>query len=70
MEVDTGAFVGLVSEQIWQRQLQQIPLQETNIRLRTYTGKSITVLGQILNMKSRWLSSITVYSWGWSLRRN
>ena len=48
MELDTGASVSLVSEETWQRQLHEIPLQETDVRLRTYTGESITVLGQAL----------------------
>ena len=48
MELDTGASVSLVSEETWQRQLHEIPLQETDVRLRTYIGESITVVGQAL----------------------
>ena len=48
MELDTGASVSLVSEETWKQQLKEIPLQDTDIKLRTYTGESITVLGQAL----------------------
>ena len=48
MELDTGASVSLVSEETWRRQFHEIPLQETDVRLRIYTGESITVLGQAL----------------------
>ena len=34
MELDTGASVSLVSEQTWQRQVQQIPLQDSECTLR------------------------------------
>ena len=48
MELDTGASISLISEQTWQKQLREIPLQQTDIRLRTYTGECINVLGQVL----------------------
>ena len=49
MEVDTGASVSLVSEATW-KELQganwRASLNQTSVRLRTYTGEDIPVLGQ------------------------
>ena len=39
MELDTGAAVSLISQKTWQSRLHKIPLKETDMRLRTYTGK-------------------------------
>lgn len=52
MEVDTGAARSLISEatyrQLWSRNDQATPpLKVTQVKLRTYTGQSIEVLGSI-----------------------
>ena len=50
MEVDTGAAVSLVSEDTVNNSpfLKCLPLQQTSVRLRTYTGQAVSVLGQVL----------------------
>ena len=48
MKVDTGAAVSLISQETWQSQPHKIPLKETDVRLRTYTGESINVLGEAM----------------------
>ena len=48
MEVDTGAAVTLVSEGIWEDKLGKIPLEDTDVVLRTYTGERLKVLGQAM----------------------
>ena len=50
MEVDTGAAVSLVSEDTVNNSpfLKSLPLQQTSVRLRTYTGQAVSVLGQVL----------------------
>ena len=50
MEIDTGAAVSIVSEDTVNSSpfLKCLPLQQTNVRLRTYTGQPVSVLGQLL----------------------
>ena len=48
MELDTGAAVSLISQETWQSRLHKIPLKETDVRLKTYTGESIKVLGEAM----------------------
>ena len=50
MEVDTGAAVSLVSEDTVNNSpfLKCLPIQQTNVRLRTYTGQPVSVLGQLM----------------------
>ena len=50
MEVDTGAAVSLVSEETVNNSsfLKYLPLKQTSVRLRTYTGQPVSVLGQLL----------------------
>ena len=50
MEVDTGAAVSLVSEETVNNSsfLKCLPLKQTSVRLRTYTGQPVSVLGQLL----------------------
>lgn len=48
MELDTDTSVSLVSERTWQKQLQEVSLQQTDITPRTYTEEWITILGQVL----------------------
>lgn len=46
MELDTGASVSLVSEQMWKKMFSREPLELSDIRLSTYSGKGLSVLGQ------------------------
>ena len=48
LEIDTGAAVSVVSERTKQKLFPTIALEETDVRLRTYTAKPIQVLGQML----------------------
>ena len=45
MELDTGAAVSVISETTYNRIRGKSPLQPADIRLRTYTGDQIRVLG-------------------------
>ena len=47
MELDTGASVSLISEGTWKRVLKAPPLSQSDVRLKTYTGESLEVLGQL-----------------------
>ncbi|MDD9818931.1 MAG: RNase H-like domain-containing protein, partial [Gammaproteobacteria bacterium] len=47
MELDTGAAVTLVSESTYRRLWPYRPLQECPMKLRTYSGEQLTVLGQL-----------------------
>ena len=46
MEIDTGASVSLVSETEYNRLWPQVPLEATPIKLRTYSGEPLKVLGR------------------------
>ena len=50
MEVDTGAAVSLVSEETVNSSpfLMCLPLQQSNVALRTCTGQTVSVLDQLL----------------------
>ena len=50
MEVDTGAAVSLVSKDTVNNSpfLKCLPIQQTNVRLCTYTGQPVSVLGQLM----------------------
>ena len=46
MEIDTGAGVSLVSEEtVNSSVMKKLPLHPTDVRLRTYTGETVPVLG-------------------------
>lgn len=47
MEVDTGAAVSLISREVHERQFPDISLAESQIRLQTYTGEPIPILGEM-----------------------
>ena len=47
MEVDTGAALSLISGEVKQKLFPGIPLLESQILLRTYTGESMGVLGEM-----------------------
>ena len=50
MEIDTGAAILIVSESTVNSSpfLKCLPLQQTDVNLRTYTGQPVSVLGQLL----------------------
>ena len=49
MEVDTGAALSVINESIYKSSpiLNKLPLQSSTVQLRTYTGKEITVFGEL-----------------------
>ena len=49
MEIDTGAAVSIISDKTRTSlpHLHKLPLQSSQVKLRTYTGESIPVLGEI-----------------------
>ena len=49
VEVDTGAAVSLINENVYQSSpvLRRLPLQSSSIQLRTYTGEGITVKSKL-----------------------
>lgn len=46
MELDTGASISLVSEETFNRHWSGHQLQPTSIRLKTYSGEQLTVVGE------------------------
>ena len=46
MELNTGASVSIISQKTWQDSLQSPKLQPTRMRLRTYSGEALHLLGQ------------------------
>ena len=47
MELDTGAAVSLISEETYRKLLPTSALKLNSVNLRTYTGQSMSVAGQI-----------------------
>ena len=47
MEVDTGAFLSIMSKDTFNKEFSNQTLQPTTISLRTYTGECLTVLGTL-----------------------
>ena len=49
MEVDTGAVVSLINENVYKfsTMLRRLPLQQSSVQLRTHTGEGITVKGEL-----------------------
>lgn len=47
MEVDTGAALSIVSEATYRRLWPQKTLQESRVKLHTYTGEPLNVLGSV-----------------------
>ena len=45
MELDTGSAVSVTSEGMYLEYLRHIPLKDTSLKLRTYTGESVKPLG-------------------------
>lgn len=48
MELDTGTSISIMPEEAWSRQFPKIPLQEFQIKLKTYTGEAPEIIGQAL----------------------
>ena len=46
LELDTGASVTVISEQPWKETLKSVPLQATNVVLKTCSGERLDVLGK------------------------
>ncbi|XP_028660385.2 uncharacterized protein K02A2.6-like [Erpetoichthys calabaricus] len=46
MEVDTGAAVSLISEKLFKKKLNHLPLKHPRIIIKTYTGESVPMLGK------------------------
>ena len=46
LELDTGASVTVISEQSWKETLKSVPLQATNVVLKTYSAEMLDVLGK------------------------
>ena len=47
MELDTGAAVTIISERVWKQQFPQHKLQASKVLLKTYTGESMPVRGEM-----------------------
>ena len=47
MELDTGAAVSIVSEKTYHTQLSSWPLESASVKLKTYGGEPIQVLGKL-----------------------
>ncbi|KAL7856631.1 hypothetical protein SRHO_G00155300 [Serrasalmus rhombeus] len=47
MEIDTGAAVSIVSENVYKNTLKHLPLKPANIKLKTYTGEQVPVRGVV-----------------------
>ena len=48
MELDTGASVSIMSEEACRRRFPKVPLEESQIKLKTYTGEALEIIGQAL----------------------
>ncbi|KAL7834774.1 hypothetical protein SRHO_G00290210 [Serrasalmus rhombeus] len=47
MEIDTGAAVSIVSENVYKNTLKHLSLKPANIKLKTYTGEQVPVQGVV-----------------------
>lgn len=46
MEIDTGAAVSIISQELYDASFSHLPLEGAKVKLKTYTGENIPVLGQ------------------------
>jgi len=46
LELDTGASVTVILENMWRDQLGSVPLQESGVTLKSYSGHDIPVVGE------------------------
>ncbi|KAL5473475.1 hypothetical protein EMCRGX_G027964 [Ephydatia muelleri] len=58
MELDTGASISLINHKMWKETLTSIPLKESKVLLRAYTGTDHGISGG-----RNWLSEISL-NWG------
>ena len=48
MDLDTGASISLINHKMWKETLASIPLKESKVLLRAYTGHQLPVMGQTM----------------------
>ena len=48
MKLDTGASLSVISEQQLKDKFPKVKLENSNVRLRAYTGKELTIVGQAI----------------------
>ena len=48
MEVDTGASFSVISKQTYDNSFASYPLQKTSVKLKTYSGESLTMYGEFV----------------------
>ncbi|KAK2567973.1 hypothetical protein P5673_007873 [Acropora cervicornis] len=46
MELDTGASVTVIPEEMWEKELGSVPLVESSLTLKSYSGHAIPVVGE------------------------
>jgi hypothetical protein len=47
MEIDTGAAVSIIPEEIYETKLSNYPLIKSDVVLQTYSGERLRVLGEV-----------------------
>lgn len=47
VELDTGASVLIMSEEAWKKRFPKAPLEKSTLKLRTYTGEALDIVGQV-----------------------
>ena len=47
MELDTGASLSIISEDLYRKKFKDIPMETTDAILKTYTGQVVPKVGQI-----------------------
>lgn len=57
MEIDTGAAVSIISQQVYKQSFAHLPLEGARVKLKTYTSECIPVLGSIHSCCAIWESS-------------
>ena len=63
MELDTGSAVSIITHELYMKIFTDIPLQKTELLLKTYTGENITPVGGLkANVKVQRPATITVGS--------
>ena len=48
MELDTGAAVSIIAEGTWKQLFQEKPLEPAAMKLKTYSGEELEILGQLV----------------------
>ena len=46
-ELDTGATVTVIAESTFHQLFSELPLKESTVRLRTYTGEEMKIIGEV-----------------------